>query len=232
MIAKPLSFLKKRFEKAAFTGLPLTIFSAVFLIFLGTFFGITEAVVNSLAIVKIDNSFEQFLYALRTPLGANIFYVITNFAGQSTVIVLGIAAALYLLFKKELLYLYTLILIFAGAESSVYLIKILINRPRPIADIAYYIENSASFPSGHSMTAMAFFGFITYYIVRHVSGKNNRSIVIMLGSLLILLIGFSRLYLGVHFLSDVLGGFLIGGLWLIAGVTIREHRFYLASLKK
>src|ERR1035437_8187129 len=185
MMTKQLSFLKKRFEKGAFTGLPLTIFSAVFLIFLGTFAGITGAIVNSLAIVKIDNNFENLLYTLRTPLGANIFYFITNIAGQSTIIVLGIIAAIYLLFKKELLYLYTLIIIFAGAESSVYLIKILINRPRPIADIAYYIESSASFPSGHSTIAMAFFGFVTYYIVRHITGRNNKSIVIALGSLLI-----------------------------------------------
>jgi len=205
MIPRLLLFLRKRFDKDAFTGLPLTIFSAVFLIFLGTFAGITDAIVNSLAIVKLDDNFERFLYALRTPLGANIFYVITNFAGQTTIIILGVATAIYLLFRKEFLYLYTLMLIFAGTESSVYLIKIMINRPRPIADIAYYIESSGSFPSGHSAIAMAFFGFITYYIVRHITGKNNRTIVVTLGSILIFLIGFSRLYLGVHFLSDVLG---------------------------
>ncbi|HAO64676.1 TPA: hypothetical protein DCQ44_01710 [Candidatus Taylorbacteria bacterium] len=205
MIPRLLLFLRKRFDKDAFTGLPLTIFSAVFLIFLGTFAGITDAIVNSLAIVKLDDNFERFLYVLRTPLGANIFYVITNFAGQTTIIILGVATAIYLLFRKEFLYLYTLMLIFAGTESSVYLIKIMINRPRPIADIAYYIESSGSFPSGHSAIAMAFFGFITYYIVRHITGKNNRTIVVTLGSILIFLIGFSRLYLGVHFLSDVLG---------------------------
>jgi undecaprenyl-diphosphatase len=135
-------------------------------------------------------------------------------------------------FKKELAYLYSLILIFIGTEVSVYLIKVFINRGRPIADIAYYIEKSGSFPSGHSAIAIAFFGFMTYYLIHHISGRNMRPAIIFIGTLLIVSIGFSRLYLGVHFLSDVLGGFIIGGLWLIVGITFRERHFYNASLKK
>jgi undecaprenyl-diphosphatase len=108
----------------------------------------------------------------------------------------------------------------------------LINRARPGADIAYYLENSQSFPSGHSAIAMAFFGFITYYFIYHVTGKDKKTLVLLFGALLIALVGFSRLYLGVHFLSDVIGGFLIGGLWLIVSITFRERHFYLSSLKK
>ena len=79
---------------------------------------------------------------------------------------------------------------------------------------------------------MAFYGFIAYYLLGHISGKNKHFAILSLSTLLILLIGFSRLYLVVHYLSDVIGGFLIGGLWLLVGIVFREHHFYNSSLKK
>lgn len=225
-------FLKKRLERKVFTGLPLTIFVIVFLILLATFVGITDSIVNSAAIVKIDNDFANFLYIGRTSGLAKIFYIITNFANQITIVTILAISLVYLYFKKEVAYLYSILIVFLGTDASVYLIKIFINRARPSANIAYYIEDLKSFPSGHSAIAMAFFGFITYYFLHHITGRSKKSAIILLGTILIMLIGFSRLYLGVHFLSDVIGGFLIGGLWLVASITFRERHFYIASLKK
>lgn len=226
------SFIKKRLEREVFTGLPLTIFIIIFLILLATFLGITDAIVNGTAIVKIDNNLAQSLYLIRTPAMAKVFYTITNFADQITIGILFFISIIYLYFKKEVAYLYALIVTFIGAEGSAFLIKIFINRARPGASIAYYLEGSKSFPSGHSTIAMAFFGFVTYYLIHHISERNTKSAVILFGVILIGLIGFSRLYLGVHFLSDVIGGFLIGSLWLVAGITFRERHFYISSLKK
>jgi undecaprenyl-diphosphatase len=225
-------FLKKRLEPEVFTGLPLTIFIIVFLILLATFIGLTNAIVNSAPIVTLDNNLANALYHLRTPQGVKVFYTITNFADQITIAILLVLSLIYLFFKKELAYLYALIITFIGAEGSAFLIKILINRPRPGANLAYYLETSKSFPSGHSTVAMAFFGFVTYYIIHHVNGKGKKYLFILLGAILIGLIGFSRLYLVEHYLSDVLGGFLIGGLWLVVGITFRERHFYMSSLKK
>ncbi len=224
--------LKNRLNSKLFTGLPLTGLVIIFLIFLSTFVGITQQVVTSAPITKIDVAFDNFLYSIRTPAMAQVFYSITWFANQMTIIVLATLSLLYLYFKKEGAYLYSLALTLAGTETSVYLIKIFINRQRPLADIAYYIESSLSFPSGHASIAIAFYGFITYYVIRHILQKGNKLFIISTGATLITLIGFSRLYLGVHFLSDVLGGFLIGGLWLVVGVTFREMHFYTRPLKK
>lgn len=226
------SLLKKRLDRETFTGLPLTIFVIVFLILLATFIGITSSIVESSPIVKLDNSFAQFLYSQRVPWLANAFYFITNFANQLTIIILLVIFLIYLSFKKEVAYIYSILVAVLGTEISVYIIKILINRPRPIIDITYYVEKSQSFPSGHSAMATAFFGFIAYYLTCHIKERDKKTAVLLLGILLVLLIGFSRLYLIVHFLSDVLGGFLIGGLWLVAGITFREHHFYTNSLKK
>jgi undecaprenyl-diphosphatase len=226
------TFLAKRLERKVFTGLPLTIFAAVFLILLGTFLGITDSIVNSYPIVKFDNTFAHSLYLIRTPAMAKVFYTITHVADQITIGFLLVISLVYLYFKKELAYLYSLILTFIGTEGSIFLIKIFINRDRPGADIAYYLEGSKSFPSGHSAIAIAFFGFVVYYLMHHFEGRARKYGALFLGIVLIGLIGFSRLYLGVHYMSDVLGGFLLGGLWLVAGITFRERHFYISSLKK
>jgi undecaprenyl-diphosphatase len=225
-------FIEKRLEREVFNGLPLTIFVIVFLLLLGTFVGITDAIVKSTPIVQIDNNFANFLYSLRTPFWAKVFYFITNLASPVFIAIPVLVSLVYLYLKKEIAYLYALILTFVGTEGSVFLLKIFINRTRPGASIAYYLEGSQSFPSGHSAVAIAVFGFIIYYLIHHLMGKDKKYILLILGTIFIGLIGFSRLYLGVHFLSDVIGGFLIGGLWLVAGVTFRERHFYMASLKK
>lgn len=129
-------------------------------------------------------------------------------------------------------YFYSLLIAVLGNEISVYFIKIFIDRSRPTIDITYIIEKSNSFPSGHSAIAVSFYGFITYYLLKHIQGRGKKSVILLLGILLIALIGFSRLYLIVHFLSDVVGGFAIGALWLVAGIIFREHHFYTSSLKK
>src|ERR1035437_1556920 len=132
------SFIENRFKRKVFTGLPLTIFVIVFLILLATFVGITDAIVNSAPIVKLDNNFANFLYLYRTPFLAKVFYIITNFANQITVGIILVVSVIYLYFKKEMAYLYAVLLTFFGTDGSVYLIKIFINRARPSANIAYY----------------------------------------------------------------------------------------------
>ncbi len=226
------AFIKDRLDKTTFTGLPLTIFTIVFLVFLGTFIGITDSIVNSAPIVKIDASFAHYLYMHRTQSLIDFFYVLTNLGGQIAVILFLAVSVIYLFYKKELAYLYSLIVAFVGMEGSVFVMKLLINRDRPGMDLAFYLETSKSFPSGHSAVAMAFFGFVTYYFLHHVSGKNKQVLVATTGTLLIALIGFSRLYLVVHYLSDVLGGYLLGGLWLAVGIILRERHFYTNAIKK
>ena len=81
-------------------------------------------------------------------------------------------------------------------------------------------ENGYSFPSGHSITSMVFYGYLIYLIYRYVDNKNIKVSLIIFLSLLILMIGFSRIYLGVHYTSDVLAGFLISVAYLILFVSI------------
>lgn len=94
------------------------------------------------------------------------------------------------------------------------LLKLLFARERPIG-IALIEEAGYSFPSGHSMISMAYFGFLIYLIYHEKIPNISKAIFTVLGSLMILAIGISRVYLGVHYPSDVIGGFLVSIAYLI-----------------
>lgn len=94
------------------------------------------------------------------------------------------------------------------------MLKNTLKRPRPI-DYRLIEETGYSFPSGHSMASMAFYGLLIYLIYRNVKNKYLKWTLICLLSVLIILIGISRIYLGVHYTSDVLAGFLVSLSYLI-----------------
>src|SRR5665647_1586117 len=110
------SFLKNRFERRVFTGLPLTIFVSIFFILLASFVGITKSIVDSAPIVQLDVRFSHFIFLYRNASLAQAFYVITNFASQTTISILLAIALAYLYFKKEFAYLYALVLTIIGTE--------------------------------------------------------------------------------------------------------------------
>ncbi len=100
------------------------------------------------------------------------------------------------------------------------LLKNILQRPRP-TEYRLIDESGYSFPSGHSMVSMAFYGFIIYLIYKYVKNKHLKWTLIIILSILIIAIGISRIYLGVHYTSDVLAGFLVSISYLIlyVGVT-------------
>ena len=100
-----------------------------------------------------------------------------------------------------------------------YLLKAIFGRARP-TDINLIEETNFSFPSGHSLTAMAFYGFVIYLIYK--SNLKHKKIYIIILGMLILLIGLSRVYLGVHFITDVLGGFAFSLFYLIIFIQITK----------
>ena len=86
------------------------------------------------------------------------------------------------------------------------------------------VENGYSFPSGHSMVSFAFYGFLIYLINKNLKNKKIKYPLIALLSLLILLIGISRIYLGVHYVTDVLGGYIIGLIYLIVFIKVLKKK--------
>ncbi len=97
--------------------------------------------------------------------------------------------------------------------------KMIFVRPRPTG-INIIEENGYSFPSGHSMVSLAFYGLLIYLVVNSNLNKNKKILLSSLLSILILLIGISRIYLGVHYASDVLGGFSLAMAYLIVSINL------------
>ena len=103
------------------------------------------------------------------------------------------------------------------------LLKFIMQRPRPI-EYRIISEDGYSFPSGHSMVSMAFYGFLIYLIYKYMKNKILKWILITLLGVLIVFIGVSRIYLGVHYISDVIAGFVISIAYLILFVGIINKR--------
>ena len=99
------------------------------------------------------------------------------------------------------------------------LFKFILQRPRP-SNYNIITEKGYSFPSGHSMVSMAFYGYIIYLVYKYIKNKYLKWTIISILSLLIISIGISRIYLGVHYTSDVLAGFLISISYLVIYINL------------
>ena len=147
-----------------------------------------------------------------------ILKAITELGGVAFTVLAGV---LIFMFCKKNRWFITIDLVGVTLVNQV--IKHIIRRPRP--NVLRLVEESGySFPSGHSMVSMAFYGIIIYLVYKNVSNKYLKWILIILLSLLILSIGFSRLYVGVHYFTDVAGGFLLGLAYLIIYINIYNKR--------
>lgn len=140
---------------------------------------------------------------------------ITNFGGAIILIIL--APMLFIFIKNKKIGI-SVILNLAIITVLNQLLKRIVQRPRP-TEFRIVEESGYSFPSGHSMVSMAFYGYLIYLIYKYVKNKYLKWISIILLSILICSIGISRIYLGVHYTSDVLAGFMISISYLIIYIS-------------
>lgn len=214
------AFIKRRLNKERFSGLPLTLLLVGFIYVLSLFFGIVQNVISSDVIVAADIRVANLLFAFRDPELLAFFTWITVLGKWQLVISGAIVTSLILWLLSKRAYIFPLWITLLGSELFSLLGKLAIHRPRP--DVAYYMESGFSFPSGHATIAVAFYGFLSYVLFRESRHWSHKVNAMFWGLVIILAIGLSRLYLGVHYVSDVWGGYLAGLLWLIIGITLFE----------
>ena len=140
---------------------------------------------------------------------------ITNFGGAIFLITLTIVLLVLIKNKKIGISIFSILVIVTILNQ---LLKAILQRPRP-TEYRIVEETGYSFPSGHSMVSMAFYGYLIYLIYKYVKNKYIKWISIVLLSILVCSIGISRIYLGVHYTSDVLGGFLISMSYLVIYIS-------------
>ena len=140
---------------------------------------------------------------------------ITNFGGAIFLTILTIILFILIKNKKIGVSIFSNLAIITALNQ---LLKNILQRPRP-TEYRIIEETGYSFPSGHSMISMAFYGYLIYLIYKYVKNKYVKWTSMVLLSLLICSIGISRIYLGVHYTSDVLGGFLISISYLVMYIS-------------
>lgn len=167
----------------------------------------------------LDMPVLQYLVAHRD-IATSLFFIGVTELG-STVLVVGVAlcGGLVLALRHKIVYALALAVSVLGAGATALVVKEVVGRARPARAFQAYQEIGLSFPSGHATLAASFYGFLIYLAWRMLPPGWVRTTAVSILALLIAAIAFSRLYLGVHYLSDVLGGLLLGALFAYLGAA-------------
>lgn len=173
-------------------------------------------------IISFDNTISESILYLRSDFFNHFFFFITKFGSWYFIISFFVCVSLLLYIYKNRSYILPLFITIVGSGVTALIIKYLISRPRPGTNIALYTEIGSSFPSAHATLIFVFCGFIAYYVLQLNLALRQKIVINIFLTLIIILVGFSRIYLGVHFLSDVLAGYLIGFIWLIGVISFSK----------
>lgn len=190
----------------------------IFIIILSILFIIDLILVLTNNVSFLDSAIYKFIISFKSNILTNIFKAISFLSSTKVIIVFNVILAIIVLInKKTNLLLITISSISSGVINN--LVKYIIKRDRPFG-IALVKENFYSFPSGHTMISILFYGMIIYKLIE--SNFKYRKILVSLISVYILSVGISRIYLGVHYASDVIGGYLLAGIILLILTIIHE----------
>ena len=187
------------------------------------FFLIIGLLVVSEATIAFDTSIQRFVISMRRDFLTVLLKIITYSANWQTI---EMFCVVFLVVKRTRIRI-GVPLSFASVISVILYkcAKMIYARPRPEIDFHLIEQAGLSFPSGHSMTGLVFYGLLIYFIAKY--GKQNRAqkALISFVSVLIVLIGFSRVYLGVHYPTDVLAGWFLGTSLLMCTIIFLEKGY-------
>jgi membrane-associated phospholipid phosphatase len=190
----------------------------IFLVCLFVFYGIAREIVLSDGKVAFDMAAFAWTDRLASEGRTQVVIFITNLASRYFLPVAALALLFYFLWvRRQRWYSLKVPVIAIGSITLNEVLKYIFDRPRPV--IPHLVEATGlSFPSGHAMVSASFYGLLIYLVWINVKPLGLRLLFSSLLLVLILLIGFSRVYLRVHYASDVLAGLAGGFLWLIVAV--------------
>jgi len=231
--AKQIAFLQARLSPEGYLGLHLTLGALVLIGSAWLFGGIAEDVLHNEPLTIVDVRVSEWLHAHRVAPLTTVMLIGTDLGGTVFVTIATVLVSLFLLWRRCRYELLTLLLaVPAGALLNV-LLKSAFHRHRPSFNDPVVSFTGYSFPSGHTMAATVLYGAIALLVIRNIRGRRWRVLTILTAGLVILLVGFSRVYLGAHYLSDVLAAMIEGFAWLAITVTavetLRRHKSRLAK---
>ncbi len=213
----PLPIRKRKL--AALLLLTGLVFSAIVMLTMAEF----HEEVGEPMLSRLDPVIMQAIHVRDTPTLTRLAFTLT-WIGSPAVLVPVVALAATLLWWAKLRR--DAVLLFAAMAGGAVLdtvLKLHFRRVRPDVPWAFVTEHSFSFPSGHSAGAVVLYGVLTYLVWNHLAGVWHRAGVIAVALLLIAGIGASRVYLGVHYPTDVAAGYLVGLMWLVPVIGTNEY---------
>ena len=214
-------FLARRLSREEYLGLHLTVGLILSLCLLGCFVAIARSVEGRRHLTLFDETLGLRLQTLReaSPITRAVLIGITQLGSVPAMAGLALFVALLLLVGRRRLLAIVWLVAPAGGALLDMALKRFFERDRPPFRDPAINATTLSFPSGHSMGSLVGYGLLAYLLVLVLPSRSARLAAVCGLGLLVLAIGFSRVYLGAHYLSDVLGGFAVGGFWLAACIS-------------
>ena len=219
-------FFGARFAPDTYLGLHLTIGLLVTLAAMVGFGALADAVADRKELTEFDQQLAISLHQNGTIAKVGIFEAITQLGDYRTLACLGLAVSLILLINRRWLLLVGWVAALTGSGFLNAMLKAFFHRVRPVFANPWLAEPGWSFPSGHTMGSLVAYGMLAYLLIVAWRIPFPRTIVAM-SVALVLAIGFSRIYLGVHFFSDVVAGYAAAMMWLaicVSGCEVARRR--------
>jgi undecaprenyl-diphosphatase len=182
------------------------------------FLAIADEIPERSRLVRVDAVLARWLEAHGTEPGEAILSAVTTL-GAPLLYAVVVVAVLWFMWRREWRSAIALALATSGGVALSNLLKVIFHRGRPATVVEFIPHPSWSFPSGHALNSVVSYGFLAMLLLDRITGRRQRIAVVLTATIMILVIGFSRLYLGVHYLSDVTGGWIAGAAWLLVCIS-------------
>jgi undecaprenyl-diphosphatase len=214
------AFLTARLARGEYLGLHLTIGFLASLAALWVFGAVTEDVIHHDPLTAVDVQFAAWVRSHAGTMGDRIGVAVTTLGSPAVLAIVTLLVTAVLAYRRWWIMLVGWLAANAGGGVLDWALKHVIHRARPTSAGVFLYGSSFSFPSGHAMGSLIGYGMLAYLLItRWPWARRHRMAIVVATSALVLAIGLSRLYLGVHFLSDVIGGFAAGAVWLVVCIT-------------
>ncbi|MCL4377633.1 MAG: phosphatase PAP2 family protein [Actinobacteria bacterium] len=232
--SKFVNFIKNRFNINSKNGLYLTAGVVLVSFFTYVFFNFIEDLFDNETLAVLDLNMLDRVQNIRNPF-LNIFMLsITHLGDWQTILIFSIIIITVLAILSKWKQIIAVSISTILGETFVYITKNIIKRQGPPLRYLLFLEKDFSFPSGHSFISIAFYGLIFYFVFDFAKSKIVKILSIFVGCALVILISFSRIYLGVHWPSDVFASLASGIVMITIIITILkiDGRFGLIKADK
>lgn len=228
-------FLISRLDRESYVGLHLTISLVLASAAVWASSALLDAVLDNATLVHLDILVDGWVHAHVNPTGLAVSRAISDGGSPAVMAAVGVVGGIVLIIRRRTTLLATWVAVFGGGWILERVLKIVVHRTRPAFTPTRASEFTMSFPSGHAMMCVMGIGMLFYVLmVPHPPARPWRDVLIGLAASLVLAVGISRVYLGAHYPSDVLGGYAFGIAWLavcigVSGIALHRRGGSLAT---